>query len=48
MSILASSPGWNENGPMESQIWLPLMSVPTTGSSGESNSMMPSIMSVYL
>ena len=48
MTILAISPGWNENVPTRNQIWLPLISVPMPGTSGESSSRKPTIMSVYL
>ncbi len=48
MQIFASSPGWKDRSPMRSHRRLPLISVPTTGSMGASNSSTPTIMSVYL
>ena len=41
-------PGWKEKEPMVSQMRLPEISVPMTGSRGESKSAKPTIMSVYL
>ncbi len=48
MNIFASSPGWNEKPPMFSHRRLPLISLPITGSIGDSRSSTPTIMSVYL
>lgn len=48
MQIFASSPGWKEKLPTRSHRRLPLISVPTTGSMGESSSKMPSSTSTYL